>query len=99
MQQQAMRQQAMRQQAMKQHDDSHKKNIITKIKDNCNNQTLQEAFLISILFIIVSTSLFKNNLSKIPLVSNDNNLLNTTGLLISSIIIAILFIIIRTIMI
>jgi hypothetical protein len=100
MQQQMMQQQAMQQQAMQQktHGPSGKKptTFLEKLKRLKNNDTLQEIFVIAILFIIFSTSFYKNNLSKIPFVTNENNCLNTAGLLISAILIAIIFVIIRT---
>jgi hypothetical protein len=100
MQQQAMQQQAMLQQMMQQktHAPSGKKptTFLEKLKRLKNNDTLQEIFVIAILFIIFSTSFYKNNLSKIPFVTNENNCLNTAGLLISAILIAIIFVIIRT---
>ena len=100
MQQQMMQQQAMQQQAMQQknHGSSGKKptTFLEKLKRLKNNDTLQEIFVIAILFIIFSTSFYKNNLSKIPFVTNENNCLNTAGLLISAILIAVIFVIIRT---
>ena len=100
MQQQAMQQQAMQQQMMQQknHGFSGKKptTFLEKLKRLKNNDTLQEIFVIAILFIIFSTNFYKNNLSKIPFVTNENNCLNTAGLLISAILIAIIFVIIRT---
>lgn len=100
MQQQMMQQQAMQQQAMQQKNNgsSGKKptTFLEKLKRLKNNDTLQEIFVIAILFIIFSTSFYKNNLSKIPFVTNENNCLNTAGLLISAISIAIIFVIIRT---
>ena len=100
MQQQMMQQQAMQQQALQQknHGSSGKKptTFLEKLKRLKNNDTLQEIFVIAILFIIFSTSFYKNNLSKIPFVTNENNCLNTAGLLISAILIAIIFVIIRT---
>ena len=99
MQQQAMQQQAMQQQAMKQKNGSSDKKptkFLEKLKRLKNNDTLQEIFIIAILFIIFSTSFYKNNLSKIPFVTNENNCLNTIGLLISAILIAIIFVIVRT---
>ena len=100
MQQQMMQQKAMQQQAMqkKNHASSSKKSttFLEKLKRLKNNDTLQEIFIIAILFIIFSTSFYKNNLSKIPFVTNENNCLNTSGLLISAILIAIIFVIIRT---
>ncbi len=100
MQQQAMQQQAMQQQAMQQQKENYQnvnsnKTLFDKIKTSFSNKTLQELFLIAILFIIISTAFFKNNLAKIPFVTNNNNLLNTAGLLISAILIAVLFIILR----
>ena len=100
MQQQAMQQQMMQQQAMQQKNNgsSGKKptTFSEKLKTLKNNDTLQEIFVIAILFIIFSTSFYKNNLSKIPFVTNENNCLNTAGLLISAILIAVIFVIIRT---
>jgi len=100
MQQQMMQQQAMQQQAMQQknYGSSGKKptTFLEKLKRLKNNDTLQEIFVIAILFIIFSTSFYKNNLSKIPFVTNENNCLNTAGLLISAILIAVIFVIIRT---
>jgi type IV secretory pathway VirB10-like protein len=100
MQQQAMQQQTMQQQAMQQKNyaSSSKKptTFLEKLKRLKNNDTLQEIFVIAILFIIFSTSFYKNNLSKIPFVTNENNCLNTAGLLISAILIAVIFVIIRT---
>ena len=100
MQQQAMQQQMLQQQVMQQknHGSSGKKptTFLEKLKKLKNNDTLQEIFVIAILFIIFSTSFYKNNLSKIPFVTNENNCLNTAGLLISAILIAIIFVIIRT---
>ena len=100
MQQQAMQQQMMQQQMMQQknHEFFGKKptTFLEKLKRLKNNDTLQEIFVIAILFIIFSTSFYKNNLSKIPFVTNENNCLNTAGLLISAILIAIIFVIIRT---
>lgn len=100
MQQQMMQQQAMQQQAMQQKNNgsSGKKptTFSEKLKTLKNNDTLQEIFVIAILFIIFSTSFYKNNLSKIPFVTNENNCLNTAGLLISAILIAVIFVIIRT---
>jgi hypothetical protein len=94
-----MQQQMMQQQSIQNNKSSKNNNknlsILYKIKGSFNNQTLQEIFLISILFIILSTSFFKNNLSKIPFVTNENNCLNTAGLLISAVLIALLFVIIR----
>ena len=78
MQQQAMQQQAMQQQAMQQQmlqqqgTENFKGNdtFFSKIKNLNMNKTLQEIFLIAILFIIFSTAFFKTNLSKIlPFVS------------------------------
>ena len=69
--------------------------FLDKLKRLKNNDTLQEIFVIAILFIIFSTTFFKNNLCKIPFVTNENNCLNTPGLLISAILIAVLFVIIR----
>ena len=100
MQQQAMQQQAMQQQAMQQknHGSLGKKptTLFEKLKKLKNNDTLQEIFVLAILFIIFSTSFYKDNLSKIPFVSNVNNCLNTGGLLISAVLISIIFVIIRT---
>uniref|UniRef100_A0A6C0LI99 Uncharacterized protein n=1 Tax=viral metagenome TaxID=1070528 RepID=A0A6C0LI99_9ZZZZ len=100
MQQQAMQQQMMQQQAMQQKNNgsSGKKHttFLEKLKKLKKNDTLQEIFVIAILFIIFSTSFYKNNLSKIPFVTNENNCLNTSGLLISAILIAIIFVIVRT---
>ena len=105
MQQQAMQQQAMQQQAMQQQNlmkqnnknkDRKEMTFFEKLKTLKNNETLQEIFIIAILFIIFSTSFYKDNLTKIPFVTNDNNCLNTSGLLISAILIAIIFVIIRT---
>ena len=105
MQQQAMQQQAMQQQAMQQQNlmkqnnknkDRKEMTFFEKLKTLKNNETLQEIFIIAILFIIFSTSFYKDNLTKIPFVTNDNNCLNTAGLLISAILIAIIFVIIRT---
>ena len=99
-QQRAMQQQAMQQQAMLQKNNgSHGKKqttLLEKLKRLKNNDTLQEIFVIAILFIIFSTGFYKNNLSKIPFVTNVNNCLNTAGLLISAILIAVIFVIIRT---
>jgi len=99
-QQKAMQQQMMQQQAMQQKNNgfSGKKptTFLEKLKRLKNNDTLQEIFVIAILFIIFSTSFYKNNLSKIPFVTNENNCLNTAGLLISAILIAIIFVIVRT---
>ena len=104
-QQRAMQQQMMQQHAMQQHAMQQKNHVysskkpttfVEKLKKLKNNDTLQEIFVIAILFIIFSTSFYKNNLSKIPFVTNENNCLNTAGLLISAILIAIIFIIIRT---
>ena len=105
MQQQAMQQQMMQQQAIQQQAMQKKNNgssgkkpttFLEKLKRLKNNDTLQEIFVIAILFIIFSTSFYKNNLSKIPFVTNENNCLNTSGLLISAILIAVIFVIIRT---
>ena len=104
MQQQAMQQQAMQQQAMQQQmlqqqgTENFKGNdtFFSKIKNLNMNKTLQEIFLIAILFIIFSTAFFKTNLGKIlPFVSVENDCLNTGGLLISAVLISLLFIIIR----
>ena len=97
MQQQAMQQQAMQQQAMQQQKSKNKPNIslLDKLKRLKNNDTLQELFLLAVLFIIFSTGFFKQNLSRIPFVSYDNNCLNTAGLLISAILIAIIFTLVK----
>jgi hypothetical protein len=98
MQQQAMQQQMMQQQMMqqqKQPQNYKDKSLLSKLKQLKKNETLQEIFILAILFIIFSTSFFKNNLSKIPFVSVDNNNLNTAGLLISALMISIIFILIK----
>jgi len=71
------------------------KSLLEKLKQLKKNETLQEIFILAILFIIFSTSFFKNNLSKIPFVTIDNNNLNTAGLLISALMISIIFILIK----
>ena len=100
MQQQAMQQQAMQQRAMQQNGKYSNKNnkslsYLDKLKRLRSNETLQEILIIAILFIIFSTAFYRNNLSKIPFVTSENNCLNTAGLLISAILIALIFIIIR----
>ena len=72
------------------------KTFMEKLKRLKNNETLQEIFIIAILFIIFSTGFYKKNISKIPFITNENNNLNTAGLLISAILIALVFVIIRT---
>ena len=99
MQQQAQQQAMMQQQAQQANRQSNKKESLTfldKLKKLKSNDTLQEILIISILFIILSTGFYKDNLSKLPFVSNDNNCLNTAGLLISAVLISIVFVIIRT---
>ena len=72
------------------------KHFYQKLKKLNNNRTLQEIFLLAVLFIIFSTAFFKTNLGKIiPFVSIEDNCLNTAGLLVSAILIALSFIIIR----
>ena len=102
MQQQAMQQQMMQQQIMQQQmmqkpksENNKGKSLLEKLKQLKKNETLQEIFILAILFIIFSTSFFKNNLSKIPFVTIDNNNLNTAGLLISALMISIIFILIK----
>ena len=91
-----MQQQAMQQRVMKQQENFGKpKTFMDKLKRLKNNDTIQEIFVIAILFIILSTGFFKNNLSKIPFVKNDNNCLNTAGLLISAIIMGVVFVLLK----
>jgi hypothetical protein len=103
-QQQAMQQQLMQQQMMKQQQQqslsqsqprSKNMSLLDKLKRLKNNDTLQELFLIAVLFIIFSTGFFKQNLSRIPFVSYENNCLNTAGLLISALLIALIFTIVK----
>ena len=97
MAQQQMMQQQIAQQMMQQQMAKGAKNetFFDKLKKLKNNKTLQEIFIISILFIVLSTSFYKDNLCKIPFVTADNNNLNTLGLLISAVLISVLFVIIR----
>ena len=97
MQQQMAEQQMMQQQMIQQQMAKGPKNetFFDKLKKLKNNKTLQEIFIISILFIVLSTSFYKDNLCKIPFVTADNNNLNTLGLLISAVLISVLFVIIR----
>ena len=99
-QQQAMMQQQQHQQAMMQQQQENfnnkPKTFIDRIKKLKSNENLKEMLLLAILFIIFSTSFYKDNLCKIPFVSVDNGCLNTAGLLLSAILIAVNFIIIKT---
>ena len=60
-------------QAMQQN--GKKTKLLDKLKRLKNNETLQEILIISILFILFSTGFYKDNLSKIPFVTNSNNCL------------------------
>ena len=93
-----MQQQAMMQQQENFESNKTSKSLMDRIKKLKSNENLQEMFLLAILFIIFSTSFYKDNLCKIPFVSTDGGSLNTAGLLISSILIAIIFVIIKTFM-
>ena len=99
MQQQAMiQQQAMMQQEKFGSSSDKPKTLMDRINKLRSNENLQEMFLLAILFIIFSTSFYKDNLCKIPFVSTENGCLNTAGLLISSILIAVIFVVVKTFM-
>ena len=94
-QQQQQHQQAMMQQ-QQENFNNKPKTFMDRIKKLKSNENLKEMLLLAILFIIFSTSFYKDNLCKIPFVSVDNGCLNTAGLLLSAILIAVNFIIIKT---
>lgn len=99
MMQQHAKQQAMMQQAQQANRQTNQKESLTfleKLKKLKSNDTLQEIFIISILFILLSTDSYKDYLCKLPFVSTNTNGLNTAGLLISAVLISVIFVIIRT---
>ena len=67
-----------------------------KLKKLLHNDTLQDILILSILYIVFSTSFYRDLISKIPFISSENNILNTSGLLVSALLISIIFILIRT---
>jgi len=107
MQQQQMQQQQMQQQHLQQHmqqniqlPSENLKNdssLLTKLKNLNFNKTLQEVLVISVLFIIFSSSFYKDTITKyISIITVSNNELNTIGLLISAILLSVIFVITRT---
>ena len=89
----------MQQPQMQQQREGFNKSSMTfmdKLKTLKNNNTLQEIFLISILFIILSSSFYRDNLTKIPFITSENNCLNTAGLLVSAVLFGVIFILIKT---
>ena len=93
---QQMQQQQMQQQQQRESFNKSSMTFMDKLKTLKNNNTLQEIFLISILFIILSSSFYRDNLTKIPFVSSENNCLNTSGLLLSAILFGVIFVLIKT---
>jgi cation transport ATPase len=97
--QQAQMQQAMQQaqqQAMQQAQNFKDKSWMDRLSILKNNKTIQEIFVISILYIVFSTPFYKELLTKyIPFTGNSCDL-NTIGLLISSLAIAVIIVIIKT---
>ena len=71
--------------------------LLTKLKNLNFNKTLQEVLVISVLFIIFSSSFYKDTITKyISIITVSNNELNTIGLLISAILLSVIFVITRT---
>lgn len=98
--QQMMQQQMVQKQMMQQEPVQLKDNlsIFEKLKKLNNNDVLQEIFIIAILFIILSTDFYKSNIINLPFVQSEGSGLNTAGLLISSILIGVVFVIIRVLL-
>ena len=96
-QQQMIQQQQMMQQQQSMNGDSDK-SLLTKLKNLNVNQTLQEVLVLSVLFIIFSSSFYRDTITKyIPMITVSNNELNTMGILISAVLLSVVFIISRTI--
>ena len=97
MQQQQMLQQQQQQLKESMNGDSDK-SLLTKLKNLNVNQTLQEVLVLSVLFIIFSSSFYRDTITKyIPMITVSNNELNTMGILISAVLLSVVFIISRTI--
>ena len=94
-----LEQMQQQQELLKKQQSNKNDSVFNKLMELKNTQNLQEVMIISILYIIFSTSFYKDNITKyLTFITVTNNELNTSGLLITSLIVAILFVIIREFM-
>ena len=71
--------------------------LMGKIKRLKSGKNMQEILIISILFVVFSSTFFKESVTKVmPFTSNGSGDLSTLGLVVCAVIIAITFIILRT---
>jgi Fe2+ transport system protein B len=84
------------QQVDKDKTESNSDDIMSKLKKLLDSECIKNIFIIAILFLVFTSQFYKDNITKyLTFITIDNGNLNTIGLLLTSIIVGLLYVIIK----